>query len=387
MNPAERHNVRPFKIDVPEAKVQAIRSALAAAHRGYAPDDDENWKYGTEAAWFHDFVDYWIQDYDWSVAQERLNRWPQYKTTIDGLDIHFYHVKGSGPRRALILSHGWPGSVLEFQDVIERLAFPERSGGRAEDAFDLIIPSLPGYAFSARPKTPIGPRKIAELWRSLMVDRLGYQRFSAQGGDWGAAITTWLGADHADVVDAIHLNMIASWIATGAEASSGADLAYRERLTQVQKREAGYSIVQATKPQTIGLALAASPYSFAAWVIEKFWAWADIQGGIESRFSKELLASNLMLYLLNDAVISSLWLYRGRADEELMGMYGRLKVTVPTGVALFPAEFIPYPPKEVVNKYYNVTRWTEMKSGGHFAALEEPAAFSSEVRSFLLENI
>lgn len=376
--------VKPFTIAVPDDTIEKVMRRLVDAHWSYAPDGtDADWQYGTNTAYLAELVQYWINDFDWRVAEAGLNRWPQFTTEIDGIVIHFYHVRGSGRGRLpLILSHGWPGSVLEFQGVVERLAFPERFGGNAEDGFDLVIPSLPGYGFSGRPRMPIGPRKVAKLWRTLMTERLGYARFAAQGGDWGAAITSWLGADHADVVSAIHLNMIASWIAASGDSLADEDRSYCQRVAQVQKQEAGYSMVHATKPQTIGLALSASPLAFAAWVIEKFRNWGDTGGDIESRFSKEVLVTNLMLYLVNDAVTSSLWMYRGRADEDATGAYSALRVDVPTGIALFPAEFIPYPPRTLAERHYAIARWQEMPGGGHFAALEEPERFSDEVRTF-----
>lgn len=375
--------IRPFRIDVSEDAIERVMSSLAAAHWSYAPEETVDWRYGTNARWLGELVDYWQRDYDWRPAEAALNAWPQFVTEIDGILIHFYHVRGSGKfPRPLILSHGWPGSVLEFQGVIERLAFPDRFGGNADDGFDLVIPSLPGYGFSGRPKSPIGPRKVAAMWRTLMVDGLGYPRFCAQGGDWGAAVTSWLGADHGDVVSAIHLNMIASWVAGAGEPEGEEDIAYRERLAKVQRQESGYSLLQATKPQTIGLALSASPLAFAAWVVEKFQSWGDTHGDIESRFSKETLVTNIMIYLLNDAVTSSLWMYRGRADEDATGDYAKVRIEVPTGVALFPAEFIPYPPRSRAERHYAIASWHRMTAGGHFAALEEPILFSQEVGSF-----
>jgi microsomal epoxide hydrolase len=378
-----RAGVRPFKLEAAPSAVARIRDRLIDAHWPCVPDDESHWSYGVNVTWLRGFVAYWIQEYDWDAAEARLNRWAQFVTTIDAIDLHFYWIKGSASRdRPLVLTHGWPGSVIEFQDVIERLAFPQRFGGQIEDGFDLIIPSLPGYGSSGRPKRPIGPRRIAALWRTLMVDRLGYDRFAAQGGDWGAAVSTWLGADHADVVAGIHLNMVANWAAPDGEPASDEEADYRRRVARVQSREFGYHAVQTTKPQTIGLALGDSPLGFAAWVLEKFESWGDTGGDIDSRFDRDTLITNLMLYLLNDAVTSSTWLYRGRAQEAAGGGYRDLSVSVPTGVALFPAEFIPYPPREVAERTYAIKRWTPMAAGGHFAALEEPVALSDDIRAF-----
>ena len=372
----------PFRIDIDEAVLERIRRRLLDAWWAATPDDDAEWTYGTDAKWLRSFVDYWTSTYDWRAAERELNRWPQYRATVGGQDIHFHHVKGSASRaRPLLLTHGWPGSVVEFQSCIERLAFPGRHGGDPETGFDLVIPSLPGYGFSARPKRPVGPRAVANLWRSLMVDELGYREFVAQGGDWGAAVTSWLGIDHADVTKAIHLNMLPSWVFAPAERPEPGEAEYHARVAAVRAREMGYFAVQSTKPQTIALALTDSPLGFAAWVCEKFRSWGDTHGDIDSRFSRDALITNLMLYLVNDAVGPAMWMYRGRAEESPPGATVP-RVEVPTGVACFPAEFVPYPPRAVAERAYAVERWTAMQAGGHFAALEEPAAFSDEVRAF-----
>lgn len=378
----EDRRLTPFTIQVEDAAIEALRRRLAGARWAAAPVDDAGWVYGTDAAWLHGLVDYWIAAYDWRAAERQLNRWPQFKASLNGLDIHFQYIRGSSARpRPLLLTHGWPGSVLEFQACIERLAFPERHGGDAREGFDLVIPSLPGYGFSAAPPRPMGPRAVAGLWRQLMVEVLGYKEFAAQGGDWGAAVTSWLGIDHADVTRAIHLNMLPSWVFTPSDSAVASELAYHARVAAVRTAELGYFAIQSTKPQTVALALTDSPLGFASWVCEKFRSWGDTRGDIESRFSRDTLITNLMIYLVNDAVGPALWMYRGRAEESPPG--SRVpRVEVPTGVACFPAEFIPYPPRIVAERAYAVARWTEMGAGGHFAALEEPVAFSDEVRAF-----
>jgi microsomal epoxide hydrolase len=373
---------KPFLVNVEQGAIDRIRDRLACAHWANAPADDVDWVYGTDVAWLRGLVQYWISSYDWRAAERELNRWPQYRAVIDGLEIHFYHVKGSSTRsRPLLLTHGWPGSVLEFQGCIEQLAFPARHGGAEHEGFDLVIPSLPGYGFSGRPARPMGPRAVAQVWRRLMVDVLGYREFVAQGGDWGAAVTSWLGIDHADVTRGIHLNMLPSWVFSPPDQPSAEEQAYHARVAKVRASELGYFAIQSTKPQTVALALADSPLGFAAWVCEKFRSWGDTHGDIDSRFSRDTLITNLMLYLLNDAVGSSIWMYRGRAEESPVGAQFP-RVEVPTGVACFPAEFIPYPPRAVAERAYAIERWTQMNAGGHFAALEEPQAFSEELRAY-----
>ncbi|MCW5655294.1 epoxide hydrolase family protein [Hydrogenophaga sp.] len=380
MNP---NRLQPFRVDIDPATIERIHHRLTNARWAAAPDDDADWTYGTDARWLRSLVEHWVTRYDWRAAEHELNRWPQFMAEVAGQRVHFYHVKGSAPRpRPLLLTHGWPGSVLEFLGCVERLAHPQRFGGQAEDGFDLVIPSLPGYAFSQRPSRPIGPRAVARMWRELMVDVLGYPAFAAQGGDWGAAVTNWLGAEHADVTRAIHLNMVPSWALQASAAPDAEEAQYLQRVAAMRAKEMGYHAVQSTKPQTLALALADTPLGFAAWVCEKFRTWSDTrEGDIHSRFDRDTLITNLMLYLVNDAAGTSLWMYRGRADEFAAGGVAP-RVEVPTGIALFPAEIIPYPPRAMVERGYAVARWTPMPAGGHFAALEEPVAFSDEVRAF-----
>jgi pimeloyl-ACP methyl ester carboxylesterase len=363
--------VRPFTISTPQEVLDRIFRHVAESRIGYAPSDDGQWQYGTDARYLGELVAYWRDRYDWRAAEADLNRWPQFKAEVDGIDIHFYHVKGDGSRPfPLLLTHGWPGSVVEFQRAIGLL----NAAG-----FDLVVPSLPGYGWSGRPDKPIGPKQVAGLWRTLMVDVLGYPRFGAQGGDWGSIVTSWLGKDHGDVVAGIHLNMF-----TGPPPGSEDDadtLAYRARVAKVSAAGSGYSHEQMTKPQTIGLALADNPVGFAAWVVEKFHGWGDTGGDIASRFSMDMLLTNIMTYLVNDAVISSIWMYYGFTRSAMFAG----PVTVPTGLALYPAEFIPYPNRRDAARVFDIRRWTEMQAGGHFAALEEPEAFSADVIAFFDE--
>ena len=360
--------VRPFSIDVPQSVLDRIAAKLALSEVGYAPADDAGWKYGVDAPWLQGLLDYWRDGYDWRVAEQALNALPHFKARVEDIDVHFIYVRASNATRLpIILTHGWPGSVIEFAEVV---------GPLAAMGFDVVVPSLPGYGFSSRPANPIGPRRVAALWRKLMVDVLGYSRFGAQGGDWGSAVTTWLGRDHGDVVAGIHLNL---FMAPAAEDGDDEDTrAWRAKMRGVQFLESAYMMEQATKPQTIGLALADSPLGFAGWVAEKFHGWGDTRGDIDGRFPKDRLLTNIMLYLVNDAVQSAIWMYRSILTDPRDGP----RVEVPTGCALFPAEFMPYPPRAVAERAYNVARWTEMPAGGHFAAMEEPSAFAAEVGAF-----
>ncbi|MCP3731233.1 epoxide hydrolase 1 [Sphingomonas sp. MG17] len=368
---------RPFEIAVADDVLDRIASRVAQSRIGYAPEGGEGWAMGTSAAYLAEFIAYWRDRYDWRAAEVELNRWPQFTVEIDGIDIHFQHVRGSGAGRIpVILTHGWPGSFVEFQGVIERLAFPEHFGGRAEDGLDLVIPSLPGFAFSGRPRSPLGARRVAAMWRTLMTEILGYSRFGAQGGDWGSSVTVRLGAEHGDVVDGIHLNFIMGPPPGPADGEDTAD--YRRKLKRVLAEEGAYMYEHRTKPQTVGLALHDHPVGIAAWMLEKFCGWGDTGGDIERRFSEDHLITNLMTYLVNDAFISSIWAYPGiAADGPFTG-----RVDVPVGVAHFPAEFYPWPSRRDAERSYAVHRWSEMPSGGHFAAMEEPQLFADDVLAF-----
>lgn len=370
---------RPFRIEAPQARLDHIRAKLAAADFTYAPEDDANWRYGADVAYLRAFVEYWLERYDWRAAEAELNRFPQFKAEIDGLDVHFYHVRGKGPRPLpLVLTHGWPGSSYEFFGIIERLTDPARFGGDAGDAFDVVIPSLPGYGFSSRPRIPLGPRQTARLWAKLMANVLGYKRFVAQGGDWGSAVTSWLGADAADAVAAIHLNLCIPPLIP-VEQMSTEEREWRGRLEATQKQASAYQMLHMTKPQTIAIALSDTPMGYAGWVLEKFHGWADTHGDIESRFSKDQLITNLMIHLINDAVTSMIWSYAGAVLEARRGESAGLQVKVPTLCALYPAEFLPWPSRAVASRAYNIQRWEQLQAGGHFAAMEEPVAFAADL--------
>lgn len=377
--------VQPFNVSLSADFMSNLRTRIALTRWPVTPSDDENWNYGTDKLWLQRFANYWASEYQQSTFEKSLNRFQNFVADVNGLDIHFLHLKASASNgKVILLTHGWPGSVVEFLDSAERLAWPERFGGKVEDAFDVVIPSLPGYGYSSKPKSPMGPRGVAGLWRQLMTQVLGYPQFFAQGGDWGAAVTSWLGAEHSEVVRAIHLNMLPSWFFVPSAKPDPEEINYFDQVTQLRAFEMGYFSVQSTKPATIGFALEDSPVGFAAWICEKFHRWADTHGQIDSRFDFDTLITNLMMYVATDSVASSLWMYKGRAEEVSAG-HTLQRIEIPTGIALFPAEIIPYPPRKVAETLYNVQQWSLMEAGGHFAALEEPKAFADELRSFFLK--
>ena len=301
----------PFSIDVPDSVVDGILRRVADYPWDNMPKLD-GWSYGTNLDYMKELCAYWVEEFDWPKQQAALNRFPQFIAPIDGVDVHFVHEKGSGPQPLpLIISHGWPGSVSEFGKIIEPLAHPERFGGNVEDAFDVIAPSLPGFGFSGAPPRPYGPRKMAELFNSLMSDVLGYDGYIAQGGDWGGAISSWLGYEHAPACRAIHINILTMRHPDPPQGPQEELWAAKFDIDQVL--ENGYRTQQATKPQTLGYAMMDSPVGVAAWIIEKFNSWSDTEGDdIESAHTKDELLTNIMIYLITGTFSTASWIYFGR---------------------------------------------------------------------------
>jgi pimeloyl-ACP methyl ester carboxylesterase len=340
------------------------------------------WDYGTDLAFLKELVEYWRTSYDWRQHERALNRFDHFVTEIDGLDVHFIHHRSPEPGALpLVITHGWPGSVTEFVKVIEPLTNPVAHGGRAEDAFHVVCPSMPGYGFSERPTEPgMSVGRVGEVVATLM-DRLGYERYGAQGGDWGAAVTAWLGLNDADHVAGIHLNFAAVGPPAGAaDPFEGVSPAERRRYEQRRDELAlhrAYAQIQGTRPQTLGYALNDSPAGLASWIVDKFRIWSDCGGDVESSFSKDELLTNITVYWATGTINSSMRLYfETRGDPR-----PRRYVEVPTGVALFPKELI-VPPRKWVEARYNLVHWTEMPRGGHFATLEEPELYVEDVRAF-----
>ncbi len=377
-------NSQPFHLHVSDEKLEEINRRVAQfPWDDHQMPDDGGWQYGTNLDYLKEFCDYWLNHYDWRKHEAAINVFSHYKSEVDGIDLHYIHEKGSGTNpRPLIISHGWPGSVVEFLEIIKPLAHPENFGGNLEDAFDVITPSLPGFGFSGRPPRPYGPRKMAGLFNTLMTDVLGYEGYLAQGGDWGGAISSWLGKDHAAACKGIHLNIMTMRHPDGPQGAE--EQAWAERFEQEQIIEQGYRTLQSTKPQTLSFAMADSPVGVAAWLIEKFNSWSDTEGDdIESAHSKDELLTNIMVYLVTGTFNSASWIYYGRREEggRVMSPEGK-RVEVPTAVALFPEELLSWPPRSYVERVYNIAQWTEMPRGGHFAAMEEPNLLINDLREF-----
>lgn len=370
------NDIRPFGVNIAEADLADLRARLTAT-RWPDPECVDDWSQGMPLAYARELVTYWVDEYDWRDREARLNRWPQFVTEIDGLDIHFIHHRS--PHDAafpLLLTHGWPGSVFEFYRVIGPLVDPTAHGGRAEDAFHVICPSLPGYGFSGKPTTTgWGVARIADAWDRLMV-HLRYRRYGAQGGDWGAMVTNQIGRNRGHCV-AIHTTMpIAQPPEGGLADLSTADQEALAALAHYEKWESGYAKQQTTRPQTLGYALTDSPAGLMAWIAEKFCAWTDCDGHPENAVSRDDLLDIVMLYWLTSSGASSARLYWESFESTTNG-----RVELPTGIAIFPKEII-RSPRSWCEAAFNVARWTEMPRGGHFAALEQPTLFVDDVRAF-----
>ena len=378
-------DVHPFRIDVPDDVLDDLRRRLAATRwpeaETVAADvrskDGLDWSQGIPLDYTRDLASYWANHYDWRVRETALNHFDQFTTEIDGLDIHFIHQRSPHPDALpLVITHGWPGSIIEFGKVIGPLTDPTAHGGRAEHAFHVICPSLPGYGFSGKPTaTGWGVGSVARAWETLMV-RLGYDRYGAQGGDWGSAVTAEIGRNVGHCAG-IHVNM-----ATGrppADLPNPTDEEKEALAATAHHRRwgTGYSKQQATRPQTVGYGLVDSPVAQLAWIVEKFWAWTDCDGHPENVLTRDELLDNLMLYWLPRTGASSARLYW----ESFATFRSGGRVELPTGVASFPKE-IGRPPRSWCEENYNITHWTTMPRGGHFAAFEQPELFVEDVRKF-----
>ncbi len=370
-------DIRPFTIAVSDEDLADLKRRILAT-RWPEAECVEDWSQGIPLAYTREVADYWATAYDWRASEARLNRFDQFITEIDGLDIHFVHQRSAhADAMPLLITHGWPGSIVEFHKVIEPLTDPTAHGGRADDAFHVVCPALPGYGFSGKPtEHGWGVEKIAEAWDKLMV-RLGYERYGAQGGDWGAAVTTQIGRNQGHCA-AIHINMpLGRPTPEAMEDPTDDDKAALASLSHYQEWDSGYSKQQSTRPQTLGYGLVDSPVGQMAWILEKFWSWTDCDGHPENALSRDEMLDNIMFYWLTASGASSARLY-----WESFGAFGRSeRVELPTGVASFPKEILKSP-RPWCEAGYNITHWTAMDRGGHFAAFEQPELFVDDVRAF-----
>jgi len=343
---------------------------------------DIGWERGTDINYLQSLVSYWREQFNWRNQEKELNRFSQYRCNIDGIDVHFVHERGKGFNPIpIILTHGWPDSYIRYQKIIPLLTDPAQHGGDLEDSFDVIVPSLPGFGFSSRPKNSgINNFSISELWVKLMTEELGYNKFAAAGGDIGSGVTRYLALNHPELLIGIHLTDIgiirSLMIAQEAELSEK-ELQYKKSAEAWISQEGAYMSIQSTKPQTLAYGLSDSPVGLASWIIEKFRAWSDCQGNLQQRFDNDELLTNIMIYWITNTIGSSAHIYY----ENMHSLPPMGRIDVPTGIALFPADIL-LPPKEWAERNLNIVRWTTMPGGGHFTAMEEPELLAEDIRAF-----
>ena len=373
--------ISPFVIAVPDAVLVDLRSRLAATRW---PDEPAQvgWEQGTNQDYLRALLDRWRDGYDWRAHERRLNELAHFTTDIDGLRVHFVHERGRGPApMPLVLTHGWPSSFVEYLDLIPLLTDPASHGADPDDAFDVVVPSLPGYGFSGRPDAPgMVNSTVADMWSELMR-RLGYDRFGAHGSDIGGGVTSRIGQQHPEAVVGLHLSAVG--LPVPPQPWSDAETAYFDTAQAYSSEEGAYSALQSTKPQTLAYALNDSPAGLAAWIVEKFRAWSDCGGDVETRFSRDQLLTNLTVYWVTETIASSMrmyWDYRHRGTPLAVGK----QIPVPCAFAIFGNEFRSpgRTPRDLAERYYTVTRWTEFTRGGHFPALEEPQLLAADIREF-----
>ena len=376
--------VRPFTIAVENSVLDDLRQRLADTRW---PDEIPNtgWDYGSNLTYIKELVDYWRTDFDWRAQEAKLNAFNHFKSEVDGLDIHFIHEKGKGPNPIpLIITHGWPSCFFEMTKIIPLLADPASYGGDAADSFDVVAPSLPGFGFSDHAQDRgMEIQRVAGMWNKLMSQNLGYPKFGAQGGDIGSGVTARLGFAHSDTLYGIHLTSITRptpYLGPGSKPVTDAEQALITQRDKWFRDEGGYNHIQGTKPQTLAYGLNDSPVGLAAWIVEKYRTWSDCGGDVEKSYTKDELLTIVTIYWVTQTISSSTRMYFEN-QKHLWTMEKDQKVPTPAGMAMFPQE-ISKPPREWGERSYHVRRWTEMASGGHFAALEEPQLLAEEVRAF-----
>jgi microsomal epoxide hydrolase len=374
----------PFSLSINDQDIAELRSRLARTRfPDQAPGDA--WRFGTDVDYLRTLIDYWQSAFDWRAEAAALNRFPQFKIGLHDIDLHYLHVPGVGPAPTpLLLLHGWPGSVFEFLEIIPRLTDPARFGGDAADAFTVIVPSLPGYGLSFRPgQARFDVPQMAECLFDLMHDVLGYERFGAQGGDWGAAVASRLAYTRPEALIGVHLNLMS---AVSREAASfpnptEEERRYLEDVAKWTQEEAGYAAIQGTRPQSLAFALTDSPAGLAAWIVEKFRAWSDCGGDVERAISRDRMLADISLYWFTGSINASFWPYYGRLHGAAILPPGAT-ISVPTGYAEFPREMIRPPRVAAERVFSDIRQWNVMPRGGHFAALEQPDLLAREIPAF-----
>lgn len=378
--------VSEFEVNIPDTVIDSIMSRVMMAklprQMPSSLGAESKWETGVDIDWLEGLRMHWLQKFNWKHAQERLNSFPQYMAQVDDYQIHFYYVKGEGENPLpLILTHGSPGSVVEFLDCISLLTEPSKHGGKAEDAFTLIIPSLPGFGFSSMPKEPIQGITTAKLWHKLVTEIIGHDHYAAQGGDIGAVVSTYLAHLYPEYVRAIHMNMPIWFSVPDKDLTETEKRWIKEYEAYFAVENFDYLRLEINKPMMIGVALNDSPMGTAAWISEKFWSWCDHGGKLENVIPKDDLLTNIMLYLLSDGGLSaSFWYFRAYRTELNWRLHPEY-INTPTAIAVYPKEHVMgRPPLIMARRGYNVVHYTEIPRGGHFAAMEQPELFSADLR-------
>ena len=378
---------RPYEIAVPDAVLDDLRERLART-RWAAPDVEAPWEAGADVGYVRELCDHWREGYDWRAHEAALNRFPGFLADVDGVDLHFWHVRGKGPSPTpLLLLHGWPGSMAEFEPVIEPLTDPAAHGGDAADAFDVVVPALPGFGFGGKPREPgWNLSRIAAAFHTLMTDVLGYERYGIQGGDWGMFTGARMAASNPRETIGLHLNFVMGRAQLHEselpEPHNEEERRIVERRRAFGATETAYSLLQGTKPTSLGIAQEDSPAGLAAWIVEKMRTWSDCDGDVERAFTKDRILTNVMFYWAPQSVTSAARIYR-EAHRDHDGLHPP-KVEVPTAVAVFPADILPAA-RPWAERHYDIVRWTPMPRGGHFPASEQPELLVADVRAFFRE--
>ena len=378
----------PFSLSIAEQDLSDLEKRLRRTR--LAPDfSNDNWDYGTNGEYLSELLDYWINNFDWRAQESKINSFSHYKTLINGNPIHFIYEKGKGPNPTpLILSHGWPWTFWDWHKVIKPLTDPESFGGDPKDSFDVIVPSLPGYGFSSPLQSSgINFWETADIWVYLMRDVLGYDRFAAGGGDWGALVTSQLGHKHAKYIIGTYIHLMAPLDLFNGPLPEKMDYTeeekkYFDRNEAFFTNESGYSAIQTTKPQTVAYGLNDSPIGLCSWILEKRRTWSDSEGDVESRFTKDDLLTTVCIYWFTQTYGTSARYYYECVHNPWTPSHRTMPIVeAPTGIGVFPNEVIMMP-RSWAEKYYNLFHWTEMPSGGHFAPMEEPEALVEDIRTF-----
>ena len=376
-----------FMVEIPQGTLDDLRDRLERTR--WTDEIEDGWTFGTDRGELRRLVEHWRTAFDWRRQEEAINRLAQFRATVNGVGVHFVHERGVGDDPLpIVLTHGYPDSFLRFAKIIPMLTHPEAHGADPDDAFDVVVPSLPGFGFSDEPAKPGAIFGVGDLWHSLMTDVLGYERFAAHGGDWGSTVTEQLARSHARSLVGVHLTDVPFWHLF----QKPGDLSHDEQqfldaTTKWQQTDGAYALIQGTRPYTLARGLNDSPAGLASWIVDKFHAWSDCHGDVERSFTKDELLTNVTLYWVTGTIGSSFLPY---ADFVNAGALTWIKeairqwvgsTDVPAAFAMFPKD-ISNPPREWAARFFNVQRWTEMPRGGHFAAMEEPELLVDDIRRF-----